>query len=321
MYTVGWICALPVEMAAATAMLDEVHQAPQELHPNDHNTYALGKIFNHNVVIACLPAANYGIAPAASTAQQMLTSFTGIRFGLLVGIGGGIPQEGHDIKLGDIVVSEPKGQLGGVVQYDRGKELGVCFERTGWLNSPPEVLLTGVSALKARQWMGKSQIQEHLSSLATNNPSFAHPLLKHDERNAMNTICEMSTQARSELSYRDMQDPAIHFGLIASGNQVIKDATTRDRLRQELGDVLCFEMEAAGLMNNFPCLVIRGISDYADYQKNDMWQPYASATAAAFAKELLSVAHAHEVEDNICIASVTSISSRYCTLVLATSLY
>lgn len=46
-------------------------------------------------------------------------------------------------------------------------------------------------------------------------------------------------------------------------------------------------MEAAGLMDNFPCLVIRGICDYADSHKNKRWQPYAAATAAAYAKDLL----------------------------------
>jgi hypothetical protein len=62
----------------------------------------------------------------------------------------------------------------------------------------------------------------------------------------------------------------------------------RDKISQDLGGVLCFEMEAAGLMNNFPCLVIRGISDYSDSHKNDGWQRYAAAAAAAFAKELLN---------------------------------
>ena len=66
------------------------------------------------------------------------------------------------------------------------------------------------------------------------------------------------------------------------------DAVERDIISQALGGVLCFEMEAAGLMNNFPCLVIRGISDYSDSHKNDGWQRYAAATAAAFAKELLN---------------------------------
>jgi hypothetical protein len=35
-------------------------------------------------------------------------------------------------------------------------------------------------------------------------------------------------------------------------------------------DVLCFDMEAAGLMDSFPCLVVRGICDYADSQKQAM---------------------------------------------------
>jgi nucleoside phosphorylase len=80
----------------------------------------------------------------------------------------------------------------------------------------------------------------------------------------------------------------VHYGTIASGNQVMKDAAERDRVSGVLGGVLCFEMEAAGLMNNFPCLVIRGISDYADTHKNYKWQAHAAGTAAAYAKELLS---------------------------------
>jgi nucleoside phosphorylase len=87
---------------------------------------------------------------------------------------------------------------------------------------------------------------------------------------------------------REIQEVVVHYGTIASGNQVIKDGVTRDRLSLELGGVLCFETEAAGLMNSFPCVVIRGICDYADSHKNKRWLPYAVATAAACAKELLS---------------------------------
>jgi nucleoside phosphorylase len=74
----------------------------------------------------------------------------------------------------------------------------------------------------------------------------------------------------------------------------MRHALTRDRLRKEKG-ILCFEMEAAGLMDNLPCLVIRGICDYADSHKNKKWQPYAAVTAAAYAKEILSVIPAAEV--------------------------
>lgn len=94
---------------------------------------------------------------------------------------------------------------------------------------------------------------------------------------------------------RGLQDIVVHYGKIASGNQVVRDAVTRDRVRSELGGVLCFEMEAAGLMNSFPCLVVRGVCDYADSYKNKKWQAYAAATAAAYAKEVLSVVPTAEV--------------------------
>lgn len=68
----------------------------------------------------------------------------------------------------------------------------------------------------------------------------------------------------------DEDNPVIHYGLIASGNLLMKDASIRDRLAVEK-DVLCFEMEAAGLMNTFLCLVIRGICDYSDSYKNKEW--------------------------------------------------
>lgn len=91
---------------------------------------------------------------------------------------------------------------------------------------------------------------------------------------------------RYERSVDDEDDPAIHYGLIASANQLMKDAVLRDKLVEEK-DVLCFEMEAAGLMNHFPCLVVRGICDYSDTHKNKEWQGYAAMAAAAYAKDIL----------------------------------
>jgi len=87
---------------------------------------------------------------------------------------------------------------------------------------------------------------------------------------------------------RDTRTPQIHYGLIASGDQVIKDSETRDRLAEQHG-ILCFEMEAAGLMDWLPTLVIRGICDYCDSHKQKGWQGYAALTAAAYTKLLLSV--------------------------------
>jgi len=91
-------------------------------------------------------------------------------------------------------------------------------------------------------------------------------------------------------------DPIIYYGPIASGNQVVEHGCTGDKLALELG-ILCFEMEAAGLMDDFQCLVIRGTCDYSGSYKNKQWQEYAATTAAAYAKGLLSVVHASQVMD------------------------
>ncbi|RAO72805.1 uncharacterized protein BHQ10_008817 [Talaromyces amestolkiae] len=68
----------------------------------------------------------------------------------------------------------------------------------------------------------------------------------------------------------------------------MKDTETRDRFAKER-NVLCFEMEAAGLMDRIPCLVIRGVCDYSDSHKQEEWQGYAALTAAAYAEQLLSI--------------------------------
>lgn len=62
-------------------------------------------------------------------------------------------------------------------------------------------------------------------------------------------------------------------------------------MRDKLADshkIMCFEMEAAGLLQHFPCLVVRGICDYSDSHKNDDWHGYAAMSAAAYTKDLLN---------------------------------
>ena len=321
-YSVGWICALPQEAAAATAMLDEIHEEPRKRLSNDSNIYTLGRIGEHNVVIACLPAGVYGTNSAATVATQMLSSFESIRVGLMVGIGGGIPSVERDLRLGDVVVSKPSGTFGGVVQYDRGKTAQGKFERTGLLNKPPQVLLSAVSAMEKKHMMGESKISEYLADMLRKYPrmreKFSYQSTQHDTSYATHG-CHSGDDNISEsclvkkLTYRSPEDPVVHYGLIASGNQVIKDATTRDQLRQELGgDVLCFEMEAAGLMDTFPCVVIRGICDYADHRKNDLWQGYAAATAAACAKELLGIIQRNRVAVTLTAADRLSLRQTVC---------
>jgi nucleoside phosphorylase len=104
---------------------------------------------------------------------------------------------------------------------------------------------------------------------------------------------------------KDEDNPVIHYGLIASADQLMKDALVRDNLALE-NNVLCFEMEAAGLMNCFPCLIIRGICDYSDSHKNKTWQGYAAMTAAAYAKDLLLQIPPNRVQEERRVCDVLS---------------
>jgi nucleoside phosphorylase len=302
-YTVGWVCALPIEMAAAMAMLDEEHEnAPCEIGDNDENVYSMGSVAGHNVVIGCLPAGQIGTNSATAVVTQMRAAFKAIRFGLMVGIGGGVPSAEADIRLGDVVVSQPQQNFGGVVQYDLGKATPEGFERFGALNSPPRTLLSALSKIQAKEWSGKSTLSKHISILES-NPTFCRSragpdlLFRAAYNHERGTTCDQCSVENLEprLERKSQAEVTVHYGTIASGNQVMKDAAVRDKLSAELGGVLCFEMEAAGLMNSFPCLVIRGICDYADTHKNYQWQAYGAGTAAAYAKELLSAIPVAEV--------------------------
>jgi WD40 repeat protein/nucleoside phosphorylase len=298
-YTVGWICALPVELATAAEMLDEEHEdLPQSA--NDTNLYTLGRIGQHNVVVACLPVVWAGTYSAAEPTIQMKSKFGSIRFGLMVGIGGGVPSAKSDIRLGDVVVSQPHMGRGGVIQYDL-KTTPSGLLRMSYLNTPPTTLLNALSKLRANHLRRKSNLSVYLSKLS-HLPELAHNntgpdmLFESTYNHVGGPTCDTCNKDMLiERTSRGSQEIVIHYGTIASGNQVIGDGVTRDRLSSELGGILCFEMEATGLMNNFPCLVIRGICDYADSHRNERWQSYAAMTAAACAKEVLSVIPSAEV--------------------------
>ncbi|EGX53194.1 hypothetical protein AOL_s00006g572 [Orbilia oligospora ATCC 24927] len=259
-YTIGWICALSKEQTAATLMLDETHPSLDSKPHGDTNAYTLGSIGRHNVAITCLPLGYYGTNQAAKVANHMKRTFSSIRSFFLVGIGAGIPGK---VELGDVVIGTEW------AQWDFGKtnQHGI-FEHTGKECRPPQELLSVIQSLRLRhELQGKTMIPTYLDDLKANHPNL-------------------------EAEYTSIGDPKkaeVHYGLIASGNQVVKDEKLRDSIAKRLNEeVLCIEMEAAGLVG-IPAIVIRGICDYADSNKNDEWQEYAAAVAAACTKELLGV--------------------------------
>lgn len=298
-YTVAWICALPIEMAAAKAMLDSTHQ-PLPQPKTDHNVYTLGTIQKHNVVLVCLPAGVYGTVSASTTVSHMASTYSNLQFGLMVGIGGGVPRGSHaaaaDIRLGDVVVSKPTRSSSGVIQYDYGKTIREGrIQRTSLLNKPPQVLLKAIAHLEGEQMAGNRRIRDMLAQMDPKvREQFPRPqsdmLFKagyyHEKPEVGCSVCDPVQLVDRPLRSRP-DEPYINYGLIASADQVMKDAETRDSIAEELG-VLCFEMEAAGIMDELPSLVIRGICDYCDSHKHKEWQPYATLAAAAYAKTLLS---------------------------------
>jgi len=294
-----------VELAPVEGMLDGIHKS---LPPDRvHNVYTLGEIGGHNVVVTVMP--EIGNNTAAVVATQLLNDFPSIRFVLLVGIGGGVPSATGepDIRLGDVVVSQPTDTFSGVVQHDLGKRLvDGRFKRTGQMNKPPAFLSASVRKLQAQHYrQGGNRIFVYLSEMMQRNvrmqAQYSFPADYQDQLflssyahqpGATCGQCDPS-QTVSRLVRPDHQ-PRIHYRTIGSANMVVKDSATRDRLKKDM-DILCVEMEAAGLMNSFPCLVIRGICDYADSHKNKRWQPYAAAVAAAYMKELLMIIPAQRV--------------------------
>ncbi|KAF3185298.1 hypothetical protein TWF788_004617 [Orbilia oligospora] len=271
-YTIGWICALPKEQIAAVPMLDQRHPDPKLYKsPNDTNAYFFGSIGPHNVVITCLPLKCYGTNRTAKAAAQMLNNFPSVKITFMVGIGAGIPTK---VKLGDVVVGTEW------AQWDFGKANGDgVFEHTGRKCFPPDELLSVMSKIRTEHSLrGCNRIPESIRNLETEYPHLA------------SEYCLRPDTTEKSLSTLDgnPEDIRIHYGLIASGNQVVKDARVRDDINKRLeGQVLCLEMEAAGLVG-IPAVVIRGICDYADSNKNDDWQEYAAAVAAACTKEFIS---------------------------------
>ena len=197
-------------------------------------------------------------------------------------------------------------KIGAVLQFDLGKETSTGFERTGSLDKPPSMLLKAIALLESRHALhGSKDVPKHVIEAFEKFPNYKakYPGLEQDRLfeadyehpNAQSLTCQRCDVTQVvDRDARETQDPVIHYGPIGSGNRVIKSSRARDSLGEQ--NILCVEMEASGLMNDFPCLVIRGICDYCDSHKNKRWQPYAALAAAAYAKELLGTIPVLEVE-------------------------
>lgn len=293
-FNIGWICVLKEEYRAAVSILDEKYDDTGLARgQGDRNHYCMGRIGTHNVVINMPPVEMYGLVHASRIALNMRSTFPQLRFTLLVGIAGAAPSSKHDVRLGDVVLGTK------AIPYNTGKMLDGVFERTGLTRSSPREILEAITYLDQRFWnegLSLSQSIERVrSGLPGGGADFARPARDRFYKTEVlhqELICDClqeNSQDHDTLFSRQRRegDPVrLHYGRIGSDNQVMKNAVVRDEITQR-EKILCFEMEAAAVMDISPCLPIRGMSDYSDGHKNDDWHLYASLAAAVCARELL----------------------------------
>ncbi|KAF3169520.1 hypothetical protein TWF751_007112 [Orbilia oligospora] len=312
-YTIGWTAILKAELEASRLLLDEEHELlpPGE---KDGNNYILGRMGLHNIVIA-FPGP-HADASAAELMENMLQTFRNIRFGLLVGVGGAAPglpnleDPRKDIRLGDVVVSDPNGAHGGLLQYDLDDwRANGEFHIKSTLNKPPGLLVKSVRLLRSDQSFGRGEMGRYIQRAIAIKKAIGQSLIDDCQypgqdqdrlfeagyQHVGGDDCSKCNAKMVERRLqRDTKEPEVHYKLIASAKKDLRRAEVRDKLH-DVWDVACFESEATGFRDDFPCLVIRGICNYSDDHKNEGWQSYAAVVGAAYTKDLLRVVRPNDV--------------------------
>lgn len=299
---IGLITALPVEYAAVKTMLDNHF----EYHVSGRGAgrkYLVGDVpaangNKHQVILS--PTLDIGNNSAAARATLLLEHFPTMRFVIMVGVAGGVPyptKPDDHVRLGDVVVSDHSG----VIQYDFVKE-----ERKGKKSyqvtarhrprPPSATLLEIVGEMKVGEIEGRHPWLDHLNR-ASNLKNTARPPAKTD-------VLVDSEDENVELQHpadpdRTPGQPRIFTGPIASSNTLQKNALKRDALRDRYG-VKAIEMEGAGIadgawsFDEVGYLIVRGICDYSDSRKDEIWRGYAAVVAAAYTRALLEVLPANQ---------------------------
>ncbi|KAK6835598.1 hypothetical protein RU639_002351 [Aspergillus parasiticus] len=324
--TLAIFCALSYEVVAVKYSLDEEFRCRSMGAGPQKYIYSFRRIRSHSLVIA--RPSQIGTVNAAQCAANVSQQFPNVPFALVVGIGAGIPNPfTRDIRLGDIAVGIPQDNHPRVVQYDFGKCEGNGFVLKVPLNKPPSILISADRSLEEDEMMDRNPLRRILRNIAK-KPGFKRPdtgdnLFKgdfnHIEKGSDCTECLASGTAKLVLcDIRYRKDPVVPRGLILSGNGVIKNPQDRQRLCREYSNEICFEMQAAGIADEVPCLVVRGICNYADTHKQDGWHYFAAAAAASYCKAVLCKFDSKSLEG---ISNMRHSMNKAMTVVQDTQLY
>ncbi|GAW23123.1 hypothetical protein ANO14919_126730 [Xylariales sp. No.14919] len=298
-YVIGWTCAIRCEFDAARLFLDEIYHGYETKHIVP-DPYFCGRIGRYKIVVFLLPPAFFPHEYRSLTIthesyetaiKAVMRGFPKIRTVLAVGIGGGAPTQKNDIQLGDVVVGLARGTNKSVFTYDIGETLkSRRFESIEAFDPPSSISAAYIESLEGywrlldhlpeKQLWPRPQLTEKLYK-----SDFVHP----EADQSCSTVCGRDLSRLVQRRTREGYEDAIrvHYGTIASSSEPMKDASVRDILSTE-ANVLCFETEAYGLLTKFPCLVIRGISNYSDSHTGSTdWEHYAAMSASLYASKLL----------------------------------
>ncbi|RWA07116.1 hypothetical protein EKO27_g7979 [Xylaria grammica] len=301
-FEIAIICALTPEADAVEAIFDkrwDNNGPPYDKAPGDPNAYTTGAIGRHNVVLAHMPG--MGKANAAAVAANCRASYPNIRLAIVAGICGAVPFDPNDNKeiiLGDVIIST------GVIQYDFGRRHTDRFVRKDTLldslgrpNTEIRALLAKLEGRTSRRELQKKiaaylEVAQRDSELKSRYQGVINDRLfeanyRHVSEGKANSDCNCTGPlVKRERLLQGVPQPDVHFGFIASGDTVMRSGKDRDDIAQQ-ERVLGFDMEGAGVWDNFPCIIIKGACDYADSHKTKLWQPYAAASAASCVKGFL----------------------------------
>lgn len=324
-FHIAIICALPHEADAVTLVFDQFWDDNGDLYgraDGDTNTYTTGRMGNYDVVLVVLP--NMGTSAAAAAAVNFRSSYSGLKLTFLVGVCGGVPTIGEcDAFLGDVVISKSIIQYDYGRQYPGSFEVKKTTDDSlGRANKDIRSLLASFEMELSRERL-QTKAREYLRLLQSAavrkrrradyrypglaedrlfQPKYAHKHQLSCELCAAEsvTFCELASKAsctdmkcdEAELVAREYHredghyTPEIFIGRVGSGNVVMKSGEDRDRIAA-VHSCIAFEMEGAGAWEEVPCIIVKGICDYADSHKNKKWQNFASATAASVTKAML----------------------------------
>ncbi|OBW66730.1 MAG: Heterokaryon incompatibility Het-C [Aureobasidium pullulans] len=293
----------------------------------DSNAYSTGRIGQHDIVLAHMPGmGKSSAASVASGLRSSFTGVKiALIVGVCGGVPVSSPDE--PIILGDVIISNSVIQSDFGSQYPGHFERKSTVKDTlGRPNTDIRALLNKLEVRRVREKLG-DKILQNLFKLREKNDTACYPGVNQDRlfaathrhmhreesssrdclclkahchsdpvcKQASESSCDalgcnspaiMDNPARLKRLDAENPPPLVHIGIVGSADTVMKSGEHRDHIAQR-DNIIAFEMEGAGVWDNLPCVIIKGVCDYADSHKNKRWQGYAAATAASAAKSFL----------------------------------